>query len=252
MTIGYDTKGLDGHDMTDGRVKIGPSAKTEGAMLEYPGLPELADTSTDVLFQAEQKKIAAHSTKTECQRSEAKKSYRQAMIALGKNSLKEVRHDDEDSRHGTEAQETNDRGTAMLAAAEFDGRGTKEETSETILGGTFATMTRPLDQLLDSVEDERKNLDDLESVLERNIRQRLEARQPGSAYTALTLEARVAVNEQILAAIQPVLDLRQRLEERHAKLARVGTEFLSSIDCLRKLKQRSRNVATSRLRSDTL
>ncbi len=247
MTIGYDTKGLDVHDRTDGRVGIGPSAKTEGAMPEYPGLSELADTTIDVLFQAEQKKIATQLTKIECQESEAKKSYRQAM-----NILKEVRHDEEDSSHRTEGQELNDEGAAMLAAAGLDGGCEKEETFETILGGTFATMTSSLEQLLDSVEIERKRLDELESFLERKIRQSLEARKPGSPYTTLTLEARVAVNEQILAAIQSVLELRQRFEERHARLARVGTEFLSSIDCLRKLKQRSMNVATSTPRSDTL
>jgi hypothetical protein len=195
MTIGYDTKGLDEHDMTDGRVEIGLSAKTEnlaGAMPGYPRLLELADTTIEVLYQGELKRIAAQLTKIEHEERDGKKTYRQAM-----NSLKEVRHDEEDSSHRTETQELNDEGAAMLAAAGLDGGCAKEETFETILGGTFATMTSSLEQLLDSVEIERKRLYELENFLERKIRQSLEARKPGSPYTTLTLEARVAVNEQI-------------------------------------------------------
>jgi len=105
---------------------------------------------------------------------------------------------------------------------------TGAEKPENLPGGISATMTGPLPQLAESVEFEKKRLNELEQNLEKDVSARLEAQSSepvGTPYTAQSLQVRIAENDRDIAAVQSAMERRRGLEEREAKLARVGADL---------------------------
>lgn len=209
----------------DDVVESGRSAMTDGqreVVPEYSILSGRANMNTEEHLQGEKKKILSGITGFGCQEGEAKRYHDHTMTASAKDAFEEMQDNKAIPRNKTDLEENTGMETALPAQAERRCAESREKKFGQVLAGTSVTMTRPLAQLAESVEIEKKRLDEFEKDLERAITARLEAQSLSTPCTARILEARLIETDLDIAAIQSAFKMRQRLVERQAKLARVG------------------------------
>lgn len=247
MTIRYHTTRPDVHDVAFGRnsrpedqtliqnringVEPGTMdgvvgsgrATTDSLTGAMPG--DSTTMTTKVRVQGGQKMIQAEMTGLERQVGEAKEIDDHTMTAWATDTFKEVRDNQANSIHTTDLGEKAGKETAHPVAAERGCTESNETIYEKVPVGPSVTMTRPLLQLVKSVEIEKQRLDDFEKDLEKAISARLEIQSLSTPRTARNLESRMIETEHDIAAIQWVVKMRQRLVEREARLAHVGVEL---------------------------
>lgn len=216
-------------ELNDGCVGNGWSATTEGlkeVVMGYSMLPEVVPEVVNMTtvgpIQRGEEKILAEMSGFERQGGEIKQRDEQNMAALAEDTFKEVRNIEADTTNGTDLEGKDGKEPALPTTVGYKYAESSGNTHGRELRATPVTMTRPLLQLAESVQVEKKRLDELENELEKAVTARLEAQSTGPPYTAQILNAMIAENERDIAAVKSALKKRRRLEEREAKLALVG------------------------------